>query len=206
MYARSTTFQARPASVDSGISYFRDEVMSPLQTMRGCVGVSMIADRRSSRCIATTAWRSLGEMHASVAAIRPMRERVAKILGGFAEVEEWDIAAVHREHHCDEGSCMRVTWLRVDSGQEAHVADVFRFASLPAMQHRRGFCGASLLMHREWGRAVVSVSYRDQEAMAGDHGLVGMLPSDGTSAAGVSMIDVREFDVVIAHLHVPELV
>lgn len=206
MYARSTTFQARPESVDSGIRLFRDEVMSPLQAMRGCAGFSMIADRRSARCIATTAWRTLEDMHGSVAAVRPMRERMAKTLGGFAEVEEWDIAAVHRERHASEDSCMRVTWLRVDSGQEAHVADAFRFASLPAMQHRRGFCGASLLMHREWGRAVVSVSYRDQEAMAADHGLVGMLPSDGTSAAGVSKIDVREFDVVMAHLHIPELV
>lgn len=206
MYARSTTFQARPASIDSGISYFRDEVMSPLQTMRGCVGVSMIADRRSSRCIATTAWRSLGEMHASVAAIRPMRERVAKILGGFAEVEEWDIAAVHREHHCDEGSCMRVTWLRVDSGHAEQVTDAFRLGSLPAMQRRRGFCGASLLMHREWGRAVVSVSYSDQEAMSGDHWLAGMLGPDGRSGAAAQILDVREFDVVLAHLHVPELV
>ena len=205
MYARSTTFQARPESVDSGVRIFRDEVMTPLQSMRGCVGVSMIADRRSSRCIATTAWRTLEDMHASVAAVRPMRERVSKALGGFAEVEEWDIAAVHRERHASEESCMRVTWLRVDSGQVASVVEAFRFRSLPAMTTRRSFCGASLLMHREWSRAVVSVSYRDHEAMEGNHGLVGMVSSDGTSDAGIGIIEVREFDVVMAHLHVPEL-
>jgi len=165
----------------------------------------MIADRRSSRCIATTAWRTLEDMHASVAAVRPMRERVSKALGGFAEVEEWDIAAVHRERHASEESCMRVTWLRVDSGQVASVVEAFRFRSLPAMTTRRSFCGASLLMHREWSRAVVSVSYRDQEAMEGNHGLVGMVSSDGTSDAGIGIIEVREFDVVMAHLHVPEL-
>ena len=206
MYARSTTFQARPETIESGIRFFRDEVMPPLREMRGCVGVSMIADRRSSRCIATSAWRTLEEMHASVAAVRPLRDRVAKTLGGFAEVEEWDIASVHRERPANEDSCMRVTWLRVDSGQAAQVLDAFRNSSLPAMQQRQGFCGASLLMHREWGRGVVSVSYRDREAMSANHALVGMVSSDGTSGVGVGVIDVREFDVVIAHLHVPELV
>ena len=205
MYARSTTFQARPESVESGVTLFRDEVMASLRGMRGCVGVSMIADRRSARCIATTAWRTLEDMHGSVAAVRPLRERVAKTLGGFAEVEEWDIAAVHRERHASEDSCMRVTWLRVESGQAATVVEAFTFASLPAMRTRRGFCGASLLMHREWSRAVVSVSFRDREAMESTHGLAGMVSSDGTSDAGIGVIEVREFDVVMAHLHVPEL-
>jgi len=205
VYARSTTFQARPESVESGVNLFRDEVMPSLRAMRGCVGVSMIADRRSSRCIATTAWRTLQDMHGSVAAVRPMRERVSRTLGGFAEVEEWDIAAVHRERHAMQDSCMRVTWLRVESGQAASVVDAFTFASLPAMTNRQGFCGASLLMHREWSRAVVSVSFRDREAMEATHGLAGMVSSDGTSDAGLGVIEVREFDVVMAHLHIPEM-
>ena len=49
MYARSTTFQARPGSIDEGIAFVRDEVMPDLMAMEGCTGLSMICDRESGR-------------------------------------------------------------------------------------------------------------------------------------------------------------
>ena len=57
MYARSTTVRGNPDSVDEGITYVRDKVMPAVQQMDGCVGLSMLADRTSGRCIVTTASR-----------------------------------------------------------------------------------------------------------------------------------------------------
>src|SRR4051794_27159997 len=57
MYARSTTIHGDPGAVREGIAYVHDEVMPVLRAMDGCVGLSMLADRDSGRCIVTTSWR-----------------------------------------------------------------------------------------------------------------------------------------------------
>ena len=62
----------------------------------------------------TTAWETRDAMHASVSKIRPIRERIAKTLGGIAEVEEWEVAAMNRLHSSAQAACARVTWLRVE--------------------------------------------------------------------------------------------
>ena len=41
MYARSTTVHADPQRIDDGIANVRDEVMPAVQSMPGCMGVSM---------------------------------------------------------------------------------------------------------------------------------------------------------------------
>ena len=51
MYARSTTFHARPALVEGAIAYLREEAMPTLLSIEGCVGLSVLADRTRGRCI-----------------------------------------------------------------------------------------------------------------------------------------------------------
>ena len=75
MYARTTTVHADPQRVDEGIRYIRDEVMPAVQSMPGCMGLSMLCDRDSGRCIVTTSWDSEESMSASRDAVMPMRER-----------------------------------------------------------------------------------------------------------------------------------
>ncbi len=79
MYARSTTIQAQPSSVDAGIAHVRDEVMPALQGMPGCVGVSLLVDRRSGRCIATSAWESASATFDSVDAMERNRDRATEL-------------------------------------------------------------------------------------------------------------------------------
>ena len=82
MYARSTTVRGDPNSVDEGIAYVRDEVMPAVQRMDGCVGLSMLADRTSGRCIVTTAWADYDALRLSADGVKPMRQRAAEIMGG----------------------------------------------------------------------------------------------------------------------------
>src|SRR5689334_1739594 len=96
VYARSTTIQAQPSSIDAGIAHLRDEVMPALQAIDGCVGVSLLVDRESGRCIATSAWDTEEAMRASADRMQPIRDRAAEMFGGSPTVEEWEIAALHR--------------------------------------------------------------------------------------------------------------
>ncbi len=98
MYARSTTIQAQPSSIDAGIAHVRDTVLPALEGTDGCLGLSLLVDRTSGRCIATSSWESEEAMRASEESIRPIRDRAAELFGGSAQVEEWEIAGMHRDH------------------------------------------------------------------------------------------------------------
>ena len=78
-------------SLDDAIAYCRDEVMPAAQRMDGCIGMSMMCDRDTGRCIATTAWESEEAMHNSEGGLHDMRQRYAQMLGGTPEVQEWEI-------------------------------------------------------------------------------------------------------------------
>ena len=79
MYARSTTIQAQPSSIDAAFAHMRDSVMPALEGIDGCVGLSLLVDRTSGRCIATTSWESEEAMRASEESVRPIRDRAAEL-------------------------------------------------------------------------------------------------------------------------------
>ena len=158
MYARSTTIQAQPSSIDDGIAHMRDSVMPALQGIDGCVGLSLLVDRTSGRCIATSSWESEEAMRASAEALQPIRDRAAELFGGGAQIEEWEIAAMHREHRAGEGACVRATWVKVDPAQLDGGIEFYKGTLLPALEELEGFCSASLLVDRASGRGVAAAT------------------------------------------------
>ncbi|HET6988548.1 MAG TPA: hypothetical protein VFI00_18120 [Kribbella sp.] len=204
MYARSTTINALSGSIDAGIAQVQDEVMPIVRELVGCTGLSMLADRESGRCIATTAWRSEEAMRASDEELRPVRDRLAHTLGGSPQVQEWEIAVLHRDHRSVAGACVRVTWVKVNLANLARAIDVYKLASLPRLEDLAGFCSASLLVDRASGRAVSSVTYDSQEAMDANREAAASMRSATTKDAGSEVLDVGEFELALAHLNVPE--
>src|ERR1700755_2724535 len=140
MYARSTTIQAQPSSIDAGMAHMRDTVMPALEGTDGCVGMSLLVDRTSGRCIATSSWESEEAMRASEESIRPTRDRAVELFGGNAQVEEWEIAAMPREHRAGDGACARATWVTVDPDQIDRGIDFYKMNILPALEKLEGFC------------------------------------------------------------------
>ena len=178
MYARSTTIQGQPSSIDAGIAHMRDSAMSALEGIDGCVGSSLLVDRTSGRCIVTTSWESEEAMRASEESIRPIRDRAAELLGGSRQVEEWEIAAMHREHRASEGGCVRATWVKVGADQIDRGIDFYKMTILPALEELEGFCSGSLLVDRASGRGVASATFDSVEAIK-RNGAVGQDQSHG---------------------------
>ena len=205
MHARSTTFRARPVAIDDGIAFLRDEVMPAAMAMTGCTGLSMMADRRSGRCIATTAWDAADHMRASAGLMAPMRERAAAVMSADPFVEEWEIASVHRAHTSHDGACVRATWMWLEPGMVDHAVDTYRMVTLPRMQDLEGFCSASLFVDRELGRAVSSVTYDSHEAMNRSREAARTIRMGSARDAHAQVLDVAEFDLVLAHLRVREM-
>ncbi|SOJ54758.1 hypothetical protein MSIMFB_02251 [Mycobacterium simulans] len=207
MYARSTTIQAQPLSVDIGIAHVRDVVMPALQEIDGCVGLSLLVDRQSGRCIATSAWESLAAMRASAERVAPIRDRAGLMFDGSVKVEEWEIALVHRDHHSHEGAYVRATWLKVVPDQVSRSLDFYRTYVLPEMERLDGFCSASMMVdHPSCRRAVSCSTFDSMDAMARNRDQATELRSRRVRELGAEVIDVAEFELAIAHLRVPELV
>ena len=205
VYARSTTMQAQPSSIDAGIAQVRDEVMPALQAMDGCVGISLLVDRESGRCIATSAWETEQAMRASAERVAPVRDRAAETFGSSATVEEWEFALLHRDHRSGDGACVRATWFKVAPGQLDRSVDFYKESVLPALEDLEGFCSASLLIDRSSGRAVSSATFDSREAMDRNREAARSLRTARIRELGADQLDVCEFDLALAHLRVPEL-
>ena len=206
MYARSTTVRGKPEAMERVIAYVRDEAMPALTAMSGCVGLSMLADRDSGRCIVTSAWADDTAMHATEQDVVDLRRRAAEILGGDYEAQAWEIVVLHRAHEGHDGCCTRVLW---SAGDPARVADnlvTFRTAMLPRMGELPGFCSTSLLVDRQGGRSALAVTYDSRGDMhrATEHGIA--MQQEFYAATGERMTDVADFDLVLHHLRVPETV
>jgi quinol monooxygenase YgiN len=206
MYARSTTIQGQPSSIDAGIAHTRDNVMPALEGIDGCVGLSLLVDRTSGRCIVTSSWESEEAMRASEDAVRPIRDRAVELLGGSREVEEWEIAAMHREHRAGEGACVRATWVKVDPDQLDRGIDFYKMTILPALEDLEGFCSASLLVDRASGRGVAVANFDNAEALERNKGALDTIKATGSQEANAEVLDQCDFELAVAHLRVPEMV
>ncbi|MGO9251525.1 MAG: hypothetical protein ACLP5J_09045 [Mycobacterium sp.] len=207
MYARSTTIQAQPLSVDIGIAHVRDVVMPALQEIDGFVGISLLVDRQSGKCIATSSWESVQAMRAGALRVAPIRDQAALMFDGSARVEEWEIVLLHRDHHSREGACVRATWLKVVPDQLSRSLDFYRSSVLPEMENLDGFCSASLMVdHPACRRAVSCSTFDSMDAMARNRDQATELRSRRVRDLGAEVIDVAEFELAIARLRVPELV
>ncbi|HEY8822134.1 MAG TPA: hypothetical protein VIM49_09360 [Dermatophilaceae bacterium] len=205
MYARSTTFQAQPGSIDEGIAFVQDEVLPTLTATDGCIGLSMICDRESGRCIATSAWSSEDAMTSTEQMVQSLRQRGAEIFGGEPTVDRWEIAVLHRHAPSGEGACVRCTWLSMDAAGVENAIQTYRMTTLPALEAMDGFCSASLMINRETGRAVSSATFASRDAMVASRSAADSLRTRTAADVSATVTDINEFELALAHLHVPEM-
>ena len=204
VHARTTNIQAQPSCIDAGIAHVRDEVMPALAAMDGFVGLSLLVDRDSGRCIAASAWETEDAERASADQIGPVRDRAAKVFGGTATAEAWEIAMLHRDHESSDGACARVTWIKVPPDQAKRAADFYKSDVLPSLEDLEGFCSASFLMNQS-GRAVSTATFDSRDAMERNREQAKELRNTRTRELGADVVDVGEFELALAHLRVPEM-
>jgi heme-degrading monooxygenase HmoA len=192
--------------LDAGIAYVRNTVMPAMTHIDGFVGLSLMVDRETGRCIATSAWRTEQAMRDSAERATAIRDGAATAFGGTAEVEEWEVAVMHRAHHAQPGVCMRATWTRTDPDGIDAATDVFKYKTLARIEDLSGFCSASLLINRAEGRAVVTVGYDSREALDLSRQQGAAVRDEAVRDANLEVLDIVEFDLEVAHLHVPETV
>ena len=206
MYARTTTLRGDPQAVDDLIATVRDEVLPGLMQLQGCVGLSLLVDRDAGRAIATSAWETEDAMRASAESVRPLRDRAAQAFGGTPEIEEWEIAVLHRAHHIGDGACARVVWTRTAPENLDAVIGAYRDSLMPWWEQTDGVCSNSLLVDRQDGRCSSTVVFESREAMAQTRDQFTTLREEFVKRMDMEITEVAEFEMALAHLRVPETV
>lgn len=208
MYARSTTLHAKSSAIDAGIAHMRDEVMPVLEDVPGCVGMSLLVDRASGRCIVTTSWESEEAMRESDGQARPFRDRAVQLFGAdSARVEQWEVGAMHRDHRIREGACAQITWAKAeDLGRFDAAVQTYKSMVASQLEQMPGFCSTSLLIDRATGRGVACETFDSSDAIERNREQLEALRREGTRQAGVNVLEVGDFEIALAHLRVPELV
>ncbi|RFU21146.1 antibiotic biosynthesis monooxygenase [Geodermatophilus marinus] len=207
MYARSTTLMTNPGSMDEAIAYMSDEVWPAMRDMDGCVGLSMMCDRETGRYIVTSAWEDRQAMRASDRNVRPMREQMVDRFGvgaGEPEIQEWEIAVMHREQATGSGAWCRVTWARTDPDRVDRVLELYLDDLMPRIQQMPGFCSLSLLVDRDSGRAVGTVVLESRSVLEQTRERARETRERAVRTMDLDILDVAEFELALAHLRVPE--
>jgi quinol monooxygenase YgiN len=206
MYARSTTVRGTVQAMDDGIAYVRDTVMPTVRQMDGCVGLSMLAERDSGRCIVTTSWADHQALVNSGDGVTALRQRATEIMGGPAEVQEWEVALMHRLHSAHHGACARAIWSDGDPADADRMIDGFRMSILPQLDDIPGCCSVSVLLDRDTGLGVLTTTYDSPQDMAAAKDRAAALREEFASRMNRTVTEVAEFELVLGHLRVPETV
>ena len=206
MYARSTTFRGDPSAIDDGIAYTRDKVLPAVRQMDGCLGLSLLVDRQTGRCIATTSWTDADAMHRSADPMRAIRDTAVRTVhGGDAEVAEWSIDVLHRVRTAPESAATRVIRTRGPAGGMDRIVEGFRTIVVPRAELLPGFCSVSFLVDHDTGQSAIAATYESRQTMNRAKGQALAIREEFLERMGMHVVDVHEFDLAIAHLRVPEM-
>jgi hypothetical protein len=207
MYARSTTVQGDPRTLDEAIAFVGTTEFPAITGIPGCVGLSMLADRDTGRCIVSSAWADEWSMTTSAETVRPMQDRLMRMLkADDALIQPWDIAVLHRERPSGDGARASVTWARVAPENVDTLLDAYRGSLLSRLQELPGFCSLSLVVDRAQGRTVSVTSFDSRDSLERSRTPARLMREEFAHAVAARIHDVAEMDVVVAHLHVPETV
>jgi Antibiotic biosynthesis monooxygenase len=207
MFARSTSMTAQPSMLDAGIAQVRDTVMPALSHLDGYLGLSLMLDRESGRGIVTSAWRTEDALRDSVDRVVAIRDDAVRAFGApAADVQTWEVAVMHRAHHARQGTWMRATWLGWGDADVADAIETFKSGTLAKIEDLPGFCSASLMVNRAEARAVTTVGYDDRSSLEYSRQAAIGVRDQAARQMDAHILEVAEFELVLAHLHVPEMV
>lgn len=200
MFTRSITYTGDPARIDDGIAFARDTVAVALAGLEGTRGMSVLVDRETGRCMVNSVWTDERSMHASNAALAPLRETGGEILGSPADVSEWEIAIMHEVHPVDVGCGIRVTRLEFDPQDADGLLDTVRSTTIPAAELLPGWCRMTVVLDRTAGRAMVLSSFRDLPSMQDSREKVDQIRATSVEKAHARVLSVEEYEVAFYSL------
>lgn len=204
MFFRSTTIDGDPRRIDDGIRFVREQAQPFVARIEGNLGIQMHVDRATGRSVTTTAWGSAWALHESFDLLTAIRSQAARLFGGEALVESWEVPEMHRVRRSQVGCGHRATRVQVLPRDVDLLIDIYRTTAVPALSLIPGFGGTTLLVDRGTGTCVSWVEFDDRRALEDSRRQATEIRQVALEKAHGRAIEVLETEVALAGLHVPD--
>jgi hypothetical protein len=205
MFVRATTIDADPTRIAEGVDFVRNSVVPAVNTLPGCLGLSMFVDRDNALVTASTAYETEQARAEADSLLTPLRAKAARILGGGTPVTEFfELAVIDRTRPAEQGFWTRLTRVTIDPAQVDEAIDAYTSSTLHDVQLLPGYCSAVLLTDRTRGMGVVSVTFDTREHLVASRQQAEQIRESGLAKAGADVVEVRESEIVIAGLRLPQ--
>lgn len=205
MFVRATTVEADPARIDDGVAFVRDHVVPAVATMYGSLGLSMFVDRDTGLTTVSTGWATEQGRTDADETLSVLRGKVARILGGSTPVTELlELVALDRLRPAMPGFWNRSTQVTIDAAHLDEAIDAYTSSITHDLQLLPGYCSASLLVDRRNGRGMVSIVFDSRATLDASREMGEQIRRTATEKTGATAVDVRESEIVIAGLRLPQ--
>lgn len=205
MFVRATTINADPARLDEGIAFVRDNVVPAVNTLPGSLGLSMFVDRETGTTTVSTAWETEQARADADAVLTPLRAKGTRILAGGTPVTElFELAVIDRMRPAQVGFCSRLTRVSIDPARVEEAIDAYTSSTLHDLRLLEGYCSAALLVDRARGFGAVSVTFDSREHLVSSRPRAEEIRRTGLAKAGAEVSEVRETEIVLAGLRLPQ--
>lgn len=203
VFARVTTVDGDAGRIDEVITFVKQTVQPLLLQLPGSLGLAMLVNRDRGRVTVTTAWTTAEARAASDAHLAPIRGEAARLLGGQARPEEFDLAVLDRVRPAAAGYWNRLVRLAVPPDRLETGIAAFRDQVLPALRGEAGFCGGVLLVDRTSGTALGLTTWDSREALEASRAAANQVRARVTESIGATVVEVVESEIVIAGIGAP---
>lgn len=205
MFVRATTINADPARLEEGIAFVRDSVVPAVNSLPGSLGLSMFADRISGTTTVSTAWGTEQARADADEVLTSLRAKAARMLGAGTPVTElFELAVIDRLRPAEAGFCSRLTRVTIDPARVEEAIDAYTSSTMHDLRLLDGYCSAALLVDRARGFGAVSVTFDSPAHLEASRPKAEEIRRTGLAKAGAEISEVRETEIVIAGLRLPQ--
>lgn len=203
MYARTTLIDIAASRVNELVAIVEGGLRALAVSLPGSLGLSLLCDRGSGRCVVTTAWDTDRAMRDSFVPLTTASDEIGRRLGGTPVPEEWEVVDLHRLRRSGPGFWSRSTRVEFEPLDAEAVLQIYRSTTVPELELLTGFCSATLLLDPARGRGVSTVTYDTYAALAGSRHRAGEIRRTSTEQAHARAGEVMELEVAVAAITVP---
>lgn len=205
MFVRATTVHADRNRIDDGIAFVRDHVVPAVAQQPGNLGLSMFVDRDTGVVTVTTAWETAQARQASEPELATVRAGALQALGGGTPASELlELAVLDRRRPAEPGFWSRMTRVRIDPHRIDSAIDAYSASTMHDVQLLDGYCSAVLLVDRASGHGAVSVIFDSRRALEASRAAAQALRDTGSAKSGAEVTEVRESEIVLAGIRMPQ--
>lgn len=205
MIGRSTTVEADPGKVEQGIAFVRDRVRPVVDSLPGSRGLGMWVNRETGQVLVHGAWEDRAALDASASQIAEFRAEAARLMGARnVRVEIVEPVVVWQDAADQPGYWARIVETTVPVRRVEEGISSFQDEGLPTIRQFPGVNTCVLLVNRETGRSVVSVTYRSKQEMEDAREPANALRSKMLERMGASPPVIWELETTIVGIRPPE--